>query len=90
MRQFFLFLVFFLGLFWVVDAIAFDGVNSAGAWQEATHLGQKLSRPVLDQARQYLVLNTARTLTETDIFFCNIFDDALTTVDLDITHHPFS
>jgi hypothetical protein len=54
MRQFFLFLVFFLGLFWVIDAIAFDGEHSAGAWQEATHLGKKLSRPLLDQARQYL------------------------------------
>jgi hypothetical protein len=54
MRQFFLFLVFFLGLFWVIDAIAWSGANSAGAWQEAMHLGQKLGRPVLDQARQYL------------------------------------
>ena len=36
MRQFLLFLVFFLGLFWVVDVVAFDGVNSAGTWQEAT------------------------------------------------------
>jgi hypothetical protein len=54
MRQFFLFLVFFLGLFWVIDAIAFGGEHSAGAWQETTHLAQKLGRPVLDQARQYL------------------------------------
>jgi len=53
-RQFFLFLVFFLGLFWVVDVVAWDGVNSAGTWAEATHLGKKLSRPVLDQARQIL------------------------------------
>jgi hypothetical protein len=54
MRQFFLFLVFFLGLFWVVDAIAFDSEHSAGAWHETTHLAQKLSRPVLDQARIFL------------------------------------
>ena len=54
MRQFLLFLVFFLGLFWVVDVVAFDGVNSAGTWKEATHLGKTLSRPVLDQARRYL------------------------------------
>jgi hypothetical protein len=54
MRQFFLFLVFFLGLFWVIDVVAFNGVNSAGAWQEATLQGQKLSRSMLDLTRQYL------------------------------------
>jgi hypothetical protein len=54
MRQFSFFLVFFIGLFWVIDAVTFKGQNSADAWQEAKHLGQKLSRGVQDQARQYL------------------------------------
>ena len=54
MRQFFLFLVFFLGLFWVIDVVAFNGQNSAGAWQEVTLQGQKLSGGILDLTRQYL------------------------------------
>ena len=54
MRQFLLFFVFFLGLFWVIDAVAFNGVNSAGAWQEVTLQGQKLSGGILDLTRQYL------------------------------------
>jgi hypothetical protein len=41
MRQFFFFLIFFIGLFWVIDVVAFEGRNSADAWQEAKHLGQK-------------------------------------------------
>ena len=54
MRQFLLCFVFFLGLFWLIDVVAFNGVNSAGAWQEVTLQGQKLSGGILDQARQYL------------------------------------
>jgi hypothetical protein len=50
----FLFSGLFIGLFWVIDAVAFNGQNSADAWQEANQLGQKLSRGVQDQARQYL------------------------------------
>ena len=54
MRQFLLCFVFFLGLFCVIDAIAWNGANSAGAWQELALQGQKLGRPALDQARQIL------------------------------------
>lgn len=50
MRQFFLFLIFFIGLFWVIDIFAFHGQNSAGAWQELVVAGQKAS----DIVRSYL------------------------------------
>jgi hypothetical protein len=43
MRQFFLFLIFFIGLFWVIDVYALEGRNSAGAWQEVVLAGQKVS-----------------------------------------------
>jgi hypothetical protein len=42
MRQFFFFLIFFLGLFWVVDVVAFEGRNSADCWQEAKIVGNKM------------------------------------------------
>jgi len=46
MRQFFLFLLFFLGLFWVIDAVATNGQNSAGAWEEVVRAGKKISSTV--------------------------------------------
>jgi len=42
MRRFSFFVIFFLGLFWVVDAIAFEGRNSADCWQEANMIGSKM------------------------------------------------
>ena len=53
MRQFFLFLVFFLGLFWVIDAVATDGQNSAGAWEEVVRAGKKMSSTVQIPNGQY-------------------------------------
>ncbi len=49
MRQFFILFIVFTGLFWVIDVVAFEGRNSAEAWQEAGHLGQKFSSDVSDQ-----------------------------------------
>ena len=46
MRQFFIIFVVCLGLFWVIDVVAFEGQNSAGAWQELQQLGQKFSSEV--------------------------------------------
>jgi hypothetical protein len=48
MRQFFIIFVVCIGLFWVIDVVALEGENSAGAWQELQHLGQKLSGEVND------------------------------------------
>jgi hypothetical protein len=52
MRQFLFFMLFFIGLFWVIDVIAFGGENSAGAWQEVQRLGEKFTGAVNDQIRQ--------------------------------------
>jgi hypothetical protein len=49
MRQLFFFLIFFIGLFWVIDVIAFKGQNSADAWQETKQLGEKFSSGARDQ-----------------------------------------
>ena len=49
MRQFFFFLFFFLGLFWVIDLVAFDGQNSADAWADALRLGKKFSSKIYDE-----------------------------------------
>jgi hypothetical protein len=49
MRDFFLCLIFFLGLFWVIDIFAFEGQNSAGTLEEARRLGQKFSSEISDQ-----------------------------------------
>lgn len=49
MRQFFLFFIVFLGLFLVIDAVAFEGQNSADAWQGVKRLGQNFSSDVNGQ-----------------------------------------
>ena len=49
MRQFFFCLFFFLGLFWVIDLIAFEGQNSADAWQDALRLGKKYSSNIYNE-----------------------------------------
>jgi hypothetical protein len=46
MRQFFIIFFVCIGLFWVLDVIVFEGVNSAEAWQELQHLGQNFSSEV--------------------------------------------
>jgi hypothetical protein len=48
MRQFFIIFIVCIGLFWVIDVVALEGENSAGAWRELQHLGQKLSGEVND------------------------------------------
>jgi hypothetical protein len=48
MRQFFIIFIVCIGLFWVIDVVALEGQNSAGAWQELQHLGQKFSSEVND------------------------------------------
>ena len=52
MRQFFFCFVFFLGLFWVIDVLAFEGQNSADAWEQVQRLGQKFSSAINDQVEQ--------------------------------------
>lgn len=49
MRQFFFCLFFFLGLFWVIDLVAFEGQNSADAWQDALRLGKKYSSNIYNE-----------------------------------------
>jgi hypothetical protein len=49
MRQFFILFIICMGLFWVIDIVAFEGRNSANALQEAEHLGQKFSSDVNDK-----------------------------------------
>ena len=53
MRQFSFFLVFFLGLFWVIDVFAFDGQNSADGWQEVQRVAQKFSNALNQQIEQF-------------------------------------
>jgi hypothetical protein len=48
MRQFFVICIVCLGLFWVIDVVALEGENSAGAWQELQHVGKKCSSEVKD------------------------------------------
>ena len=48
MRQFFIIFIVCIGLFWVIDVVAFEGQNSAGAWEELQQLGQKFSSEVND------------------------------------------
>ena len=43
MRNFFFCSLFFTGLFWVIDVVAFEGRNSAEAWQEVEPIIQKVS-----------------------------------------------
>ncbi len=52
MRQFFLFFVFFLGLFCVIDVLALEGQNSADAWLQLQHLGRNFSDAINDQVGQ--------------------------------------
>ena len=52
MRQFSFCFVFFLGLFWVIDVLAFEGQNSAGAWQQVQRIAQKFSSAINDQVGQ--------------------------------------
>ena len=52
MRQFFFCFVFFLGLFWVIDVLAFEGQNSADAWQQVQRIAQKFSSAINDQVGQ--------------------------------------
>ena len=54
MRQLPFFLIVFTGLFWVIDVVAFEGRNSADAWQEAQYLGQKFSSDVYDRIGRIL------------------------------------
>ena len=48
MRQFFIIFIVCIGLFWVIDVVALEGENSAGAWRELQHLCQKFSGEVND------------------------------------------
>ena len=43
MRQFLFCSLFFTGLFWAIDAVAFEGRNSAEAWKESEPYIQKFS-----------------------------------------------
>jgi len=52
MRQFSFCFVFFLGLFCVIDVFAFEGENSADAWQQIQRIGQKFSDTINDQINQ--------------------------------------
>ena len=52
MRQFFFCLVFFLGLFGIIDALAFDGQSSADAWQEVQRVGQRFNSVINEQVGQ--------------------------------------
>jgi hypothetical protein len=52
MRQFFIIFVVCTGLFWVIDVVALEGENSAGAWQELQRLGQNFSSEVNDLVKR--------------------------------------
>ena len=48
MGQFSILFIVCIGIFWLIDVFAFESRNTAEAWQEAEHLGQKFSSDVND------------------------------------------